>query len=135
MEFLGRFLLERAQKSPPDIEEVVAQIILSELSYGRTVFALVARRLGMSARSLQRRLHERGTAYSDNLRSVRLEILQGQLAQHPRVRLGQLADLLGFSDAIAVGRFMRKASASGEAFKAESTLDAVFTESQKVAPR
>ncbi|MBK6657712.1 MAG: AraC family transcriptional regulator ligand-binding domain-containing protein [Proteobacteria bacterium] len=114
MDFLGRYLLEQAQKSPEEIEEVVARIILSELALGRTDIDLVANRLGMSTRSLQRQLKARGTGYADILKSVRLSILQGQRGLRPRLRLGQLADLLGFSDTTAVSRFIRNASPSNQ---------------------
>jgi AraC-like DNA-binding protein len=110
MAFLGRYLFEQSQKSSAMIDSVVEEIVRSEIAAGRTNIEGVSKRLGISTRTLQRKLRDHGTRYADILRAVRISILKDQMSRRPRRPLDQLADLLGFSDATAVSRFIRTTS-------------------------
>jgi len=57
---------------------------------------LVSRELHMSKRSLQRRLQDEGTSFSDLLRDLRKERARDYLRKNHA--LGDVAFLLGFSD-------------------------------------
>jgi AraC-like DNA-binding protein len=68
---------------------------------------MVARALGMSQRSLQRRLHEHGTSYENVLGEVRKELACAFLREG-RYAVGELAFMLGFEDASAFARAFRR---------------------------
>jgi AraC-like DNA-binding protein len=68
---------------------------------------MVARALGMSQRSLQRRLHEHGTSYETVLGEVRKELACAFLREG-RYAVGELAFMLGFEDASAFARAFRR---------------------------
>jgi AraC-like DNA-binding protein len=81
---------------------------------------LVARALGMSQRSLQRRLHEHGTSYEAVLGEMRKELACAYLREG-RYAVGELAFMLGFEDASAFARaFRRWMGVSPSMFRAES---------------
>jgi len=81
---------------------------------------LVARALGMSQRSLQRRLQEHGTSYEAVLGEVRKELACAYLREG-RYQVGELAFMLGFEDASAFARaFRRWMGVSPTMFRAES---------------
>ncbi|MET0343241.1 MAG: AraC family transcriptional regulator [Polyangiales bacterium] len=66
----------------------------------------VATLLGMSARSLQRRLKEQGTSYVQVLRDTRRELAIGHLRE-AHCSVTEIAFLLGFEDASAFARAFR----------------------------
>jgi AraC-like DNA-binding protein len=66
----------------------------------------VATLLGMSARSLQRRLQEQGTSYVQVLRDTRRELAIGHLRE-AHCSVTEIAFLLGFEDASAFARAFR----------------------------
>jgi AraC-like DNA-binding protein len=73
------------------------------MSRGPVVLSELARRLGMSGRTLQRRLVEEGTTY----RAVIDEVRRGwaeQLLGEARASSGEVAALLGFADVPAFHR-------------------------------
>lgn len=107
MAFLISYLKDQEQVATFQLEELVKHTILRELAIRPASIGNVAELLGMSSRSLQRQLHERGTTFSELLRQVRLEILRSHLALGKRTSLGRLADELGFSEASAASRFIR----------------------------
>lgn len=62
--------------------------------------------LGLSARTLQRRLAQRGTTFQRVLDDLRLQLVREHLPR-PGMSLAELAPILGFSEASAVSRFLR----------------------------
>jgi AraC-like DNA-binding protein len=79
----------------------------------------IARALGMSQRSLQRRLRESGTSYEGVLGEMRKELACSYLRQG-RYSVGELAFTLGFEDASAFARaFRRWTGVSPSAFRAD----------------
>lgn len=85
----------------------VADVIARSLEGGEPSLALVARRLGTSARTLQRRLEEEGTTLAAIVRAQRERLAKDQLARRD-VSLAELAFLLGFSDQSAFTRAFRR---------------------------
>lgn len=67
----------------------------------------VARTLGLSERSLQRKLNEEGTSFKDVLDDVRREIACGYL-RDPRHSISDIAFLVGFSEISAFSRAFRR---------------------------
>lgn len=80
------------------------RVVLSETICGdRPAIAKVAKSLGMSARTLQRRLDELGTTYHDVLDDVRQQAARRLLA-NTDLGMGEIAFLLGFEE---VNSFLR----------------------------
>lgn len=98
--------LERAV-AVDDAERTLADDVRAALSDAicgdRPAVAKVARSLGMSARTMQRRLEELGTTYQDVLDDVRRHLARRLLANTDLV-LGEVAFLLGFEE---VNSFVR----------------------------
>jgi AraC-like DNA-binding protein len=67
----------------------------------------VARQLHLSERSLQRRLAELDVSFSDLLRDTRQQLAESYL-RDPQMSIGEIAYLLGFSDASSFTRAFRK---------------------------
>jgi AraC-like DNA-binding protein len=75
------------------------------LASGDASAAHAAKILGLSPRTLHRRLAERSTTFQRVLDDVRLDLVREHL---PRgMKLTELAPILGFSEASAVSRFLR----------------------------
>jgi AraC-like DNA-binding protein len=71
------------------------------------LIARTARRLGMSSRTLQRRLRAAGTSFSDLLRRKREFCAVDMLCQGQRT-LAEIADALGFSEHSAFSRAFKR---------------------------
>ena len=74
---------------------------------GRVDLATAARRLGTSARTLQRRLEQEGTSFQDVLDDVRRETAEGYLTES-RLSVGEVGYLLGFSEPAAFHRAFKR---------------------------
>jgi AraC-like DNA-binding protein len=74
---------------------------------GSPDLAAMAKRLGTSSRSLQRRLAEEGTRFEDMLDEMRRELALRYLSE-PEISLGEIAFLLGYSDPSAFHRAFRR---------------------------
>jgi AraC-like DNA-binding protein len=79
------------------IAEQVRKALIHLMDGGDTSIEKVARRLGMSGRSLQRRLADEGTGYNDLLTEVRAEFAKRYLARKT-VSASEVAYLLGFTE-------------------------------------
>jgi AraC-like DNA-binding protein len=80
--------------------------ILSQHLSGDASPSKLAGLLGMSGRSLQRRLQEHGTSYAQVLRDTRRDLAMSYLVQH-ECSITEIAFLLGFEDASAFARAFR----------------------------
>jgi AraC-like DNA-binding protein len=92
------------------LEDVVVRtraVVPEVLRTGEPGLSGVARRLGVSARTLQRRLGEQGTSYALIVDEVRRELAQREVALGTR-SFGEIAFLLGFSQASAFDRAFRR---------------------------
>jgi AraC-like DNA-binding protein len=81
--------------------------VLAELARGPPSFAAVAKRMGMSARTLRRRLEEEGTTFRDLVDVVRKEAALDHLRQQT-LALAEVAFVLGFSDPSAFHRAFKR---------------------------
>lgn len=85
------------------LQSRVRREIADQLPNGELSLQRVARRLGMSERSLRRRLTEENASFSQLASEVRYERARTLLGS-PRLSLGEIAFLLGFSDVSAFSR-------------------------------
>lgn len=85
----------------------VARLIAEELQGGDPSLARVARRMAMSARTLQRRLELEQTTFADVLDQTRRHFAQAYLKE-PNLALTEIAYLLGFSEQSAFTRAFQR---------------------------
>jgi AraC-like DNA-binding protein len=92
-------LAHRAAKRNPlgiRVENAIALL----LPHGQAQMSKVARRLGMSRRTLARRLASEGLTFKQVLRTLRSDLAKRHLADR-ELSISQIAWLLGYSDASA----------------------------------
>ena len=90
----------------------VLGLLVELLPRGGATQERVADRLGLSLRTLQRRLQEQAMSYSDILDQARLKVAHRLLRQEV-YSLSEIAYLLGFSDLSGFSRFFKRST--GEA--------------------
>jgi AraC-like DNA-binding protein len=88
---------------PPSTASGVEQIIVALLPSGRANVQNCAETLGITVRTLQRRLDEEATSFSAVLAKVRIQLATRYLANR-RMRITDVADLLGYG---SIGAFSR----------------------------
>ncbi|WP_136656460.1 AraC family transcriptional regulator [Nitratireductor sp. XY-223] len=86
---------------------VLRGLLAKRLAEGRTTHAGVASELGMSERTLQRRLNLEGTTFRTVFTEVRRDIAEATLSD-PDISLGETAFLLGFSEPSAFHRAFKR---------------------------
>jgi AraC-like DNA-binding protein len=92
----------------PDTESAALEAVLARrVAGGDTAIASVARELGTSSRTLQRRLAAEGTSYQAVLDRVRRGAAEGYLADST-LSVGEVAYLLGYSEPAAFHRAFRR---------------------------
>jgi AraC-like DNA-binding protein len=94
---------EKETRSAPRVRRALAECLES----GAPGLPSVARRLGMSPRSLQRRLSEEQTSFSEVLEMLRRDIARDQLQRHD-TPIAEVAYLTGFSEVSAFTRAVRR---------------------------
>lgn len=105
--------VERAQS----IEEQARQVVARALSEGLPKMEDVARRLGLSVRSLHRRLADHGLTFQALTEHTRRELAEG-LLRDERYSLAEIAFLTGFSEQSSFNRaFKRWVGATPAAFR------------------
>lgn len=117
--FINRQCDEMLAKLPAARDESarVRKAIASALASGDVRCAAVARALGTSSRTLQRRLAEEGTSHQQLLDEVRRELSVRYLAER-QLGIGEIAFLLGYSEPAAFHRaFKRWLGQSPAAFR------------------
>lgn len=91
-------LLQREQKSTPTVADLVTNTIRQMVSTGRPAGrSVVAKRLKMSERTLQRRLEEESTSFSGLYDSVRAEIARALLGNRA-LKVETIAQSVGFAE-------------------------------------
>jgi AraC-like DNA-binding protein len=85
----------------------VARVLASRMAEGDVQIETVARVLGTSTRSLQRRLAEAGISYQEMLDNTRRDAAGGYLSD-PRLSIGDVAYLLGYSEPAAFHRAFKR---------------------------
>jgi AraC-like DNA-binding protein len=108
---LHRLMTERAAEAVIGLgEDIVARLkraLRPLIGYRECKVDLIAERLGMPTRTLNRRLEAMGTTFRDLRDETRLEAAQQQLRQTPKPA-DEVAETLGFSDASAFTRAFRR---------------------------
>lgn len=92
---------------PHDFLATLRQRIGDGLRSGRTGVGEIAERLGLSVRSMQRRLSESGTSFHALVDEERHRLAL-ELARRDDLSVAQIADLLGFSETSALTRAFRR---------------------------
>jgi len=86
-----------------DVRGVLAQVLCD----GNPTIRVVAKRLGMSVRTLQRRLDEHGVVFRDLVQEIRHELAERYLAERS-ANLTEVAFLLGYSELSTFDRAFRR---------------------------
>ncbi|RYD41262.1 MAG: AraC family transcriptional regulator, partial [Verrucomicrobiaceae bacterium] len=89
-----------------NIPERVKAVLKRCLASGRPEVALVARELGMSERTLQRRITQEATTFRALLSDARRELSQ-QLLGDPAIHIDEVTCLLGYQDTTSFYRAFR----------------------------
>ncbi|RWD60465.1 MAG: helix-turn-helix domain-containing protein [Mesorhizobium sp.] len=89
------------------LSEQVKVVLKRSLASGRPELSDIARELGMSERTLQRRITEEGTSFRELLINARQE-LGRQLLSDPTADIDEVACLLGYQDASSFYRAFRE---------------------------
>ncbi|MFO0550789.1 MAG: AraC family transcriptional regulator [Polyangiaceae bacterium] len=112
-------IIARLPRFDDDLADV-RKAISTELARGETAIGEVARKLGTSARSLQRRLESEGTTYQVLLDEVRYAAAARYL-EDPLVSIAEAAMALGFADQSAFTKaFLRWSGTSPGAYRKTS---------------
>lgn len=85
----------------------VERVLMTVLPTGNTNMDTVAAKLGMSRRTLLRRLKEEGTTFECVLDELRRTLALGYLAEH-KCSVNEVAYLVGFSDPAAFSRAFKR---------------------------
>jgi AraC-like DNA-binding protein len=85
----------------------VRKEIWTDLSSGKTSVGRIAHRLGVSSRSLQRRLTDEGTSFSAEFEALRREMAR-KLLQDRSLAVCEVAFLLGYAEASSFYRAFRR---------------------------
>lgn len=91
-----RHRLDRLEFYDQSVEVLLTQTILSLTGTGLVSAALVAESLGMSVKTMHRKLLDEGTSFSKVLENCRLNIAEGLLAT-TQTSVGAIAGLLDYS--------------------------------------
>jgi len=89
------------------LTEEIRKKTLAQLRGGTPTLEHVARELGLSGRTLQRRLREEGTTFAEVLDDLRRGMAEAYLAD-PRISIGEVSYLLGFSEQSAFQRAFKR---------------------------
>jgi AraC-like DNA-binding protein len=90
-----------------DLAHRVRELVASRLPAGDPAMDGVARELGMSARTLARRLEEVGASYRELVEDLRHRLARRYLREE-QMRMGQIAYMLGYSDVTAFNHAFRR---------------------------
>jgi len=90
-----------------DLIHSVREYVVQRLAKGAVPLDDVARRLGMSGKTLERRLRERGASYRALVEDIRRELAERYLADTD-LRLQQIAYLVGYSEPAPLVRAFKR---------------------------
>lgn len=97
LESYAATLLAQLPESADEVREQVLRAIVSSLPSGGTTLESVAGQLSMTPRTLQRRLTDDGTTFSEIVEDARLTTAEHHLADE-RLTLAEISFLLGFNE-------------------------------------
>jgi AraC-like DNA-binding protein len=93
--------------TPHRLSARVRTAVLDGQDGTRPTMTAMARRLGLSERSLRRRLHEEGVTYAEVVEAALAEVAR-RLLEDPQATIQDVADRLGFSEASAFHRAFKR---------------------------
>lgn len=96
-----------AKSKEPDLLRDVKNHVGNELVHGAPTAAEAARALGLGQRTLQRRLSELGKTYAEVVEETRLSMADALLSD-PRMSVGEVAYLLGYTEQTSFYRAFRR---------------------------
>ena len=104
------YLATRRQRAGPsnDLRATVKELIASLLPEGPPKIATVARAVGMTTRTLQRRLDRQGAKYSDLVQQARADLAERYLSDDG-LGVSDVAALLGYADVSSFSRAFTRA--------------------------
>jgi AraC-like DNA-binding protein len=115
----GQALAKRGGDDPSPLDRI-RTLIAEELQRGVPGQEQVAKLLGMSERTLRRRLEEEGTSFREVLDETRAHLARSYVADQ-RIPLSEVAFLLGFSEPSAFHRaFKRWTGTTPSTFRAKT---------------
>jgi len=94
--YCEEILGHHAQKSPPLVEEI-ERLIVQRLTGGEAKADTIAAELGMTRRTLTRKLAELGTSFQSLLEGLRKELAQRYLTDSG-INMAEIAFLLGYTE-------------------------------------
>lgn len=94
--YCDEILGSHAQKSPPLVEEI-ERLIVQRLTGGEAKADTIAAELGMTRRTLTRKLAELGTSFQSLLEGLRKELAQRYL-RDSGINMAEIAFLLGYTE-------------------------------------
>ncbi len=100
-------LLEQSGTRTDGAATKLKAFLLREVQSGLPTLQTAAARLGMSPRTLKRRLQEEGTTFQDLLDEVRCDLAKRYL-EAQKVSVGEVSFLLGFSEPSAFHRAFKR---------------------------
>lgn len=103
-----------AQLNRSDLVMRVKVALIENLPSGQVSKEQVSEILGVSQRTLQRKLHDEGTSFKQLLDETRRELANGYIKNH-QVSLGEITYLLGFSEASNFSRAFKRWTGSSPA--------------------
>ncbi|WP_017256033.1 AraC family transcriptional regulator [Pseudomonas tolaasii] len=92
--------------APNTVSQQVKRALKHILASGRPEMVDVAREMGMSERTLQRRITEEGTSFRQLMLETRQEVVRHLLAE-PSIEMDEIACLLGYEDTNSFYRAFR----------------------------
>lgn len=99
--------VQSRQQATMTVGDEVRQMVLVLLPRGRCTVDQVARLMGITRRTLHRHLATEGQVFSDLVLTIRRELAARYVQEHTR-SLGEIAQLLGFSDLSSFSRWYRQ---------------------------
>jgi len=100
-------LTQLEAQAPSDFGSLVRETVALSLQDGDSSIDSVAARLGLSERTLQRRLQSAGLNYKDILVDVRRSVAQ-QYLRDTGISMTRIATILGYSDLASFSRSFRR---------------------------
>ena len=97
-----------AKKDKLSIQEQVYKILEPKLHLGTPKISSVAEELGLSVRSLQRKLREEGISFSSLLTQTRLQVAKNKLSNESIKSLASVASYTGFTETSNFVRFFKQ---------------------------
>ena len=100
-------MLTQALAQGDSTSSLVRRVLLENLARGEPSAAQTARELGLSERTLHRRLRDEHTSFRSILDTIRGELATDLLCER-RIGIGEIAFVLGYSEPAAFYRFFRR---------------------------